>query len=343
MTTTCRSAALVLLAIAGVAGSAHATDGPLLVAVDVAPGVDVAADDVRQAVASELGTPVIGAREPTAAAASDVLLVGLDTHELRMSLRAGAAPTLSRTISTPSDRPGRLRSIGWLAGNLVRDQIGPIIAMRDPPAPGAEATATQPPPLSTTIPTRDAKGPDAVLAAESTSAGRETGWSTWAVTVGGGPTFQPFWDPQATPGLWGTMYHVDVQHQASPDSWLLGATLEVGPSGLARHYLGAAALVGSGWHGRRLLLEGTVGLGLEAVSGSVLHVSVTNNAMTGVASETTTSFEAVPGLYARVQGTSGVRLSQAFDLVAQIGAHLSSTGELGSYLSGTVGVRLRLP
>ena len=127
MTTVCRSTAFVLLAVGGAAGSARATDGPLLVAVDVAPGVDVAPADVRQAVASELGTPVVGVREPTAAAASDVLLIGVDTHELRMSLRAGAAPALSRTITIPSDRSGRLRSIGWLAGNLVRDQVGPIV------------------------------------------------------------------------------------------------------------------------------------------------------------------------------------------------------------------------
>ena len=77
--------------------------------------------------------------------------------------------------------------------------------------------------------------------------------------------------------------------------------------------------------------------------GPVQTTSVTSNSMTGTTTDTRTSFETVPALYACAQGTGGVRLSQAFDLVAQIGAHLSSTGERGSYLSGTAGMRLRLP
>ena len=50
----------------------------------------------------------------------------------------------------------------------------------------------------------------------------------------------------------------------------------------------------------------------------------------------------MPGLYMRAQGIAGVRLSRAFDLVAKLGVHLSSTDESGSFVSPTVGVRLRL-
>ena len=51
----------------------------------------------------------------------------------------------------------------------------------------------------------------------------------------------------------------------------------------------------------------------------------------------------VPGLYARLQGTAGLRVSRRFDVVAQLGAHVSSIGQQGSYLSSGVGLRLRLP
>ena len=51
---------------------------------------------------------------------------------------------------------------------------------------------------------------------------------------------------------------------------------------------------------------------------------------------------------ASVDGTlasavSGVRLSRAFDLVAKLSVHLSSSFDLGSYVSPTIGVRMRLP
>ncbi|HEY5449647.1 MAG TPA: hypothetical protein VIQ54_12910, partial [Polyangia bacterium] len=114
------------------AGGAHAAEAPLLVAVEVAPGVDVAPADVRQAVASELGRSVAGSRDPVTT--EDVLVVWVDGREIRMSLRAGAAPVVTRTIAVPRDRTGHLRSVSWLAGNLVRDQVGPIVAKREAPA-----------------------------------------------------------------------------------------------------------------------------------------------------------------------------------------------------------------
>ena len=63
-----------------------------------------------------------------------------------MSLRAGATPVVSRTIAAPADRPGRLRSIAWLAGNLVRDQVGPIVAIRRGAAVDAAVAEARPAP-----------------------------------------------------------------------------------------------------------------------------------------------------------------------------------------------------
>src|SRR5262245_13333095 len=116
-------------------GAARGAEPRLLVSVEVAPGVGVAAADVRRAVGTELGTAVIAARESSADGATDVLLVALDPREIRMSLRAGSAPIVSRAIAAPADRTERLRSIGWLAGNLVRDQVGPIVATAETAPP----------------------------------------------------------------------------------------------------------------------------------------------------------------------------------------------------------------
>jgi hypothetical protein len=347
MTRIRRSSWFLLIGIGAAASTARASEGPLLVAVEVAPRVDVAPDDVRQVVARELGTPVVGWREPSAAAALDVLFVAIDTNDLRMSLRAGGAAVVSRTISTPPDRAGRMRSIGWLAGNLVRDQVGPILGAGEAAPPATVShPATEPPALAETTP-RDAAAPEAVVARRPASGGDEPAHSAWAITVAGGPTLQMLvWGPDF-PGTLsgGGVYQIEVQHQASPDSLPLGVALEVGPSGegATSHYLGVAGFLGSRRGSGRWFIEGTVGLGVEVVSGRVQTLTVTNNSQTGVTSESQVSFEPVPALYARLQGTGGVQVSQMFDLVAQIGAHPSSSWKFGSYLSSTFGVRLRLP
>ena len=73
-------------------------------------------------------------------------------------------------------------------------------------------------------------------------------------------------------------------------------------------------------------------------------ITVTNNSMQlGTVTETKVSSGPVPALYGRATGTAGFHLSRVFDLVAQLGAHISSRGDTGSYLGSTVGLRLRLP
>ena len=54
-----------------------------------------------------------------------------------MWLRAGAAGVVSRAVPAAGDRKARLQSIGWLAGNLARDQVGAVVAgcPRRPPSP----------------------------------------------------------------------------------------------------------------------------------------------------------------------------------------------------------------
>ena len=74
-------------------------------------------------------------------------------------------------------------------------------------------------------------------------------------------------------------------------------------------------------------------------------VTVTNNSSqlgAGVGDDRYRS-EPVPALFARMAGIAGVRVARDFDLVARLGGHLSSSWQRGSFLSSTVGVRLRLP
>jgi hypothetical protein len=342
-----RSGWLVLVGIVGVAAGARASEAPLLVVVEVAPGVEVAPADVRQAVADELGMPVVGAREPAAAAALNVLLVGVDVRELRMSLRAGATPPVSRTIGTPSDRSGRLRAIGWLAGNLVRDQVGPIVAAREAEPSAAPPRPTTEPPALVEPARPDAAAPAAVIAGHPANGRDDLTHSPWTIMVGGGPTLQILLPRGEAPRLAGAgaVYQVEVQHQATPDGVLVGAALELGPGAdeEALHYFGAAGLLGSRWGSRKWFIEGTVGVGLEALRGAVKTTTVTNNSQTGTVSETVVSVRPVPALYAPLHGAGGVRVSRLLDVIAQLGVHLSSEWQAGSYLSSTLGVRLRLP
>ena len=350
MTTICRSTSLALLAIAALAGTARAADAPLLVAVEVAPGVDVGPADVRQIVATELGTPVIGTREPTADGASDVLLVGLDRGEIRMSLRAGAGPVVSRTISAPPDRPGRLRSIGWLAGNLVRDQVGPIVAAPQSPPPPIEArAATEPPALPETAAPSNSIGPAAVVSSLAATRSDALPHATWIVTAAGGfgtsvysvRAGDYYGSQWSSAGEFSRAYQIELQHQTSPESLLFGAALEVGP---VYHYFGAAAFAGAGWSRDQWFLEGNLGLGVEVLDQLARTITLTYSSPEAPTVESTTiSNEPVPGLYLRGQGIAGVRLSRAFDLVAKLSVHLSSSFDLGSFVSPTIGVRMRLP
>jgi hypothetical protein len=348
---------LAMLGSAARARAARDADRPLLVVVEVGPGLGVGASDVRQAVAAELGKNVIGTREASADGATDVLLVVLDPGEIRMSLRAGAAPIISRAIAAPPDRRGRLESIGWLAGNLVRDQVGPIVATRE--APAALPVSLEPPALAESAPSPDSPapapvspgppsvppGPAAVAASSPAIATAAMPHAVWSLTLSGGPV--------------GTILHgqfqgssafqLDVQRQRSPDSLLYGVGFIVGPD-LPRHYIGAAAFAGEAWRGQTWFAEATLGLGFEMLDGYAHTVTTTGTAPTAGNPGMVTSFSEAdvasgpaPGLFVLTALTGGFHLSRAFDLVARLSGHLSSNGGSESYLGATAGVRLRLP
>ena len=353
MRSVCRWIWCAAVGVIAVTGVARGADAPLLVSVEITPGLDVGPADVRRTVATELGAPVVGAWEEAAADTASLLLVDVAPREVRMSLRTGAMPVVSRTIASPVDRPGRLRSIGWLAGNLVRDQVGPLVATAAAPAPmpsAAEARPpTEPPPVPSGATSRDSAGPAAVVASRPPARDDAVPHARWAITAGAGPAlnvthFPDYTSHGETYFTRGTVYQIEVQHQASPDTVLLGAALEIGPNAPNRHYFGAAAFAGSRWSRRSWFVEANLGVGLEVLDEGTRNVTVTSSSdMLGTLSQTTVSSGPVPEFFARGTGAVGVNLTQSFDMVVQLGAHLSSEGQLGSYLSSTIGVRMRLP
>jgi len=142
----------------------------------------------------------------------------------------------------------------------------------------------------------------------------------------------------------GSAYQIEVQRQ-SPDGILVGIALKAGPDLLPRHYLSGAVFAGEAWRRRAWFFETTLGLGVGAIDGLQTTEMTIGDVTTG-ASVTTKQWWSVgwaPELFVRAAGTGGVQLSRIFDLVAQLGAHLSSDGDRGSYGSAVVGMRVRLP
>src|SRR5436190_11869746 len=215
--------------------AAAAVVDPLLVVVETAPGAAVDAVEVRQVISGELKAPVRAPRDPGALDTSDLLIVAVDSAEIRMSLRAGAAGVVSRVVAAPGDRKARLQSIGWLAGNLARDQVSPMVvaplpvavaSAEAPPAPPeapppAPPPATEPPPLAAS-----AAAPSAVVAAQPTLAAAPD--PTWSLTIGGGPT--AFWttgpeynNRPTWPGV--GIWYLELQRTLPARTLILGAAL----------------------------------------------------------------------------------------------------------------------
>jgi hypothetical protein len=334
-----------------VSGSAMGAGDPLLVVVEAQPGSGVDAGEVRRRIATELGQPVVSPRDLTATAASNVLIVAIDNSAIRISLREGALTRVSRIIPDTAEGSARLRAIAWLAGNLARDQVSPIMprltaSKFDAPAPGAE------PPGAPSAAARAATEPPAQPAPATVAAKSESPRAAvdarWAVTVSGGVT-ETLICEEVSSGCSngngktfyvGSHYQVEMQHQTARAGLLVGAALDTGPD---IHLLGIAALIGSHRQWRSWFLEATVGVGVEGDRLYVRGAAVTNSSISGVTNEITISTQVQPVLYARALGTIGRPLNDDLDVVARLGLHVTTTGLETDFVSATVGLRLRLP
>jgi hypothetical protein len=358
----CQSLVGVLLAAmaAGAPSLAVAAVEPLVVVVETRPGAAVDPAEVRQAIAAELRTLVRAPRDAAAEDTSNLLIVAVDRAEIRMSLRAHTPSVVSRVVAAPGDRKARLQSIGWLAGNLARDQVSPMVvapvpaplavaaaSVDTPPAaaeapPPAPPPPTEPPPLAASAP-RD-PAPGAIVAAQPELAAASD--PTWSLTIGGGPTAfwtgGPEYDLPTWPGV--GIWYLELQRKAPSRALILGATLEVGPDMAdtsAKSFIGVAALVGAGHRFGRIFLEATGGLGLEVYQGDV-PVNMTTTTPTGT--ETVSQFVPVSvfGLYLRAQATAGVSLSRHFDLLASAGGHQGTAwARRDHFVTTSLGLRVR--
>ena len=118
---------------------AHAAEGPLLVVVEAPPALDADAAEIRRAIGTELHAHTIAPMSTPAEAPGRALIVALDGDRIAISLRANDGTSVTRVIHAPAEHAARLRAIAWLAGNLARDQVSPILA-EAPAEPSAPAT-----------------------------------------------------------------------------------------------------------------------------------------------------------------------------------------------------------
>ena len=83
---------------------------------------------------------MIAPRDPTAPDTSDLLIVTVDAPDPDVAPRWRGGRRLARGAGGGRSE-GRLQSIGWLAGNLARDQVGAVVAGLPARAPVSVASA----------------------------------------------------------------------------------------------------------------------------------------------------------------------------------------------------------
>jgi len=118
-----------------VAGSG--VSAALTIVLAVEPGSDVAEDDVRRAVAGELGARVVVSGESRPPHASS-LAVSSKSGILSVTYKDDRGRTVRRELTAPADGLARVRTIALLAGNLARNEADEL-ASRDTKQPADDA------------------------------------------------------------------------------------------------------------------------------------------------------------------------------------------------------------
>ena len=328
-------------------------DAPLMVAAEIAPGIGIDGEDVRRVIADELHRTVAAPASAPDVDAQDILLVSVGRTRTVVSFRASTDGRASRAIPTPADRAGRLRAVAWLAGNLARDQVSPLVlaAVTTPPGmPTAETkdeapvqaaarlSATQPALVPPVVPDLAAPSTDATVVHQRAAPTEHLSEDpSWTITLAGGPTMSYLADEDEAPANFTPSWQGEVQHRPF-GAWLLGGAIDFGPTPL--HRLGFAATAGLVQRWRDFRFEEALGVGVE--TGTTSSTSIQNSSLTGVNSTTETSTSAT--LYARAFVTVAHPLWRSWDVVLRVGGHSNLEGTLDTaFLASSLGVRLRLP
>jgi len=124
-------------------GTAHAGE-PLLVVVERAPDASLTPDEVRTAVAAETQETVAAALDANVDANSEALIVAVDAHRAVLTFRPRQGNARRRQIDLPARHNDQLKTIGWIALNLMRNQLEGLVGEEQTQRENA-ATAIPPP------------------------------------------------------------------------------------------------------------------------------------------------------------------------------------------------------
>lgn len=131
-----------------VASPGPAASLDLAVAIVAAPD-ELAADEVRAALATELGVRIIDS--DNASAAIGRLTVTLENATLRVVYQAVDGRRIERSVAAPVLEADRVQLVAFIASNLVRDQVSEILAGLPRPAPVTPAAAPVPAPAPSVV------------------------------------------------------------------------------------------------------------------------------------------------------------------------------------------------
>jgi hypothetical protein len=278
-----------------------------------------------------------------------------------LSFRRRSDEAVGRALPTPADKGARLRAIAWLAGNLARDQASPFLratgeaadrglVLAQATAPGARGAVdsgprsaspspTEPPPVAapSVIPPAP-RGATATLEHEATPAPVSTE-REWSVTAAGGLAVLQGYPLSTFTSMYPTDYQLElVKHR--PDHWLWGAGVELGPNNSP----GGLALGGVEHRWGKLRLDAIVGLGLERAGVRTTVLRIVESPTTAPTEETTLIVSEQVEPYGRAFVTLSRELTQSWDLVLRVGAHLTFADAYPSaFFASAVGLRLNLP
>ena len=348
--------------------AAHAAEGPLLVVVEAPPALDADAAEIRKAIGAELHARTIAPMSTPAEAPGRALIVAFDRDRIAMSLRANDGTTVARVIPAPAEHAARLRAIAWLAGNLARDQVSPILAegpaepsaLSTIPALPADAVATEPPPAPTVSrptaappsnplpPPNDGGGPTISVRAEPRHPPGPLRWSisgSVGPVIGGVAQYQGrswhLFGPQPS-----TAWQLTVQRRREHDRLVVGGTLEgtynEDGNGDGPQLMGADVFVGADWHFRHCDLETTIGAGPEAAldnQGVVTsHATQMDGYIASIAGYSVYRLD----LYGQGTAIAAIPFGGSVEGLVGLGVHLNAFQENNWFATATAGLRYRL-
>jgi len=121
----------------------------LELAVDITSAGEIDAEAVGASLAGELGVTIVA--QDAFAPALGRLSIEVAAGVLRITYQPAQGERLTREVALPAAQSDRIQLIGFLATNLVRDQVSAALAGMPPPAPPAPTPVVVVPPPPTPV------------------------------------------------------------------------------------------------------------------------------------------------------------------------------------------------